>query len=141
MTPAQPANGRRWPLQSASSIALHLVYPQIAGSGSFVVGALTPSGRCSIEWTVGGLPTARRGRKPGGQWGWFYYDHEDWYWGHGRSEVDTTEKRINIYRNGRVTVTFEWESERFRLLRTDFPQRTLTGAQELMPAGWTIAQQ
>jgi hypothetical protein len=24
-------------------------------------------------------------RKPGGAWGWFYYDHEDDYWGQGRS--------------------------------------------------------
>jgi hypothetical protein len=79
-------------------------------------------------------------RKPGRRWGWFYYDHEDWYWGHGRTEVDTVAKRISVFRGGHVTVTFDWEPERFRLLRTDFPQREFTAPQKLMPVGWSIAQ-
>jgi hypothetical protein len=47
---------------------------------------------------------------------------------------------MSVYRDGRVTVTFDWASERFRLLRTDFPQREITGAQQLMPVGWSITQ-
>jgi hypothetical protein len=94
----------------------------------------------TCNWDLEFFTTSCYYRKPGGQWGWFYYDHQDWYWGRGRAEVDSVAKRISIYRNQRVTVTFEWESERFRLLRSDFPQRELIKAQEWMPGGWSIAQ-
>jgi hypothetical protein len=107
--------------------------------------AVAPDGTefCVVQtcnWDLEFFTTSCYYRKPGGQWGWFYYDHQDWYWGRGRAEVDTAAKRISVYRGGRATVTFDWESERFRLLRTDFPQREFTGAQELMPVGWSIAQ-
>ena len=110
-----------------------------------VARAVAPGGTefCVVQtcnWDLEFFTTSCYYRKPGGQWGWFYYDHEDWYWGHGRAEVDPVAKRISIYRDGRVTVTFEWESERFCLLRTDFPHRAFTGAQLWMPAGWSIAQ-
>ena len=110
-----------------------------------VARAVAPDGTefCVVQtcnWDLEFFTTSCYYRKPGGQWGWFYYDHEDWYWGSGRAEVDTTAKRISIYRSERATVTFDWESERFCLLRPDFPQRTFTGAQELMPAGWSVAQ-
>src|SRR3954471_22955472 len=102
--------------------------------------AVAPDGTefCVVQtcnWDLEFFTTSCYYRKPGGQWGWFYYDHQDWYWGRGRAEVDTAAKRISVYRGGRATVTFDWESERFRLLRTDFPQREFTGAQELMPVG------
>jgi len=108
-----------------------------------VARAVAPDGTefCVVQicnWDLEFFTTSCYYRKAGGQWGWFYYDHEDWYWGHGRAQVDAAAKRISIYRGGRVTVTFDWESERYRLLRTDFPQREFTGAQELMPAGWSI---
>jgi hypothetical protein len=110
-----------------------------------VARAVAPDGTefCVVQtcnWDLEFFTTSCYYRKPGGKWGWFYYDHEDWYWGHGRAEVDSAAKRISIYRDRRVTVTFDWESERFRLLRTDFPQREFTGAQEWMPTGWSIAQ-
>lgn len=110
-----------------------------------VARAVAPDGTefCIVQtcnWNLEFFTTSCYYRKPGGRWGWFYYDHEDWYWGRGRAEVDDAFKRISIFRDGRVTVTFDWESERFRLLRADFPQREFTGAQELMPAGWSITQ-
>jgi hypothetical protein len=110
-----------------------------------VARAVAPDGTefCVVQkcnWDLEFFTTACYYRKPGGRWGWFYYDHEDWYWGRGRAEVDDRFKRISILRDDRVTVTFDWESERFQLRRTDFPQRTFTGAQEWMPAGWSIAQ-
>jgi hypothetical protein len=108
-----------------------------------VARAVAPEGTefCVVQtcnWDLEFFTTSCYYRKPGAQWGWFYYDHEDWYWGYARAEVDTLAKRISIYRGGSVTVTFDWESERFRLLRTDFPQREFTGAQEFMPAGWSL---
>ena len=110
-----------------------------------VARAVAPDGTefCVVQtcnWDLEFFTTSCYYRKPGGEWGWFYYDHEDWYWGRGRAVVDAAAKNIRVYRGGRVTVTFDWESERFRLLRTDFPQREFTGAQEWMPAGWSIAQ-
>jgi hypothetical protein len=110
-----------------------------------VASAIAPDGTefCVVQtcnWDLEFFTTSCYYRKPGGQWGWFYYDHEDWYWGSGRAEVDNVFKRISIIRDGRVTVTFDWQSERFRLLRGDFPQREFAGAQQLMPVGWSIAQ-
>jgi len=110
-----------------------------------VARAVAPDGTefCVVQkcnWEFEFFTTSCFYRKPGGRWGWFYYDHEDWYWGRGRTEIDGVTKRINIIRDGHVTVTFDWESERFRLLRTDFPHRELTGPQQLMPAGWSMSQ-
>ena len=94
----------------------------------------------TCNWDLEFFTTSCYYRKPGGQWGWFYYDHQDWYWGRGRAEVDSAAQRISIYRDGRLTVTFDLESERFRLLRTDFPRREFVGAQLWMPAGWSLAR-
>jgi hypothetical protein len=77
-------------------------------------------------------------RKPDGNWGWFYYDHEDSYWGHARADIDNATKRISILRDGKLTATFDWEPSRFRLLRADFPERDVVGAQKWMPSGWDI---
>jgi hypothetical protein len=94
----------------------------------------------TCNWNLEFFNTSCYYRKPAGRWGWFYYDHQDWYWRRGRAEVDTVAKRISIYRGNKVTATFDWESEKFRLLRPDIPQREYTGAQELMPKEWNIAQ-
>jgi hypothetical protein len=117
----------------------HINSPRVVARG------VAPDGTefCVVQtcnWNLEFFTTSCYYRKRGGQWGWFYYDHEDWYWRRGRTEVDTTAKRMSVYRDGRVTVTFDWASERFRLLRTDFPQREITGAQQLMPVGWSITQ-
>jgi hypothetical protein len=111
-----------------------------------VARAVAPDGTefCVVQkcnWDLEFFTTSCFYRKPGGRWGWFYYDHEDWYWGRGRTEIDNAAKRISIIRDGRVTVTFDWESEGFSLLRGDFPHRQFKGAQEWMPVGWSIAQQ
>jgi len=92
------------------------------------------------NWDFEFFTTACYYRRPGGRWGWFYYDHQDWYWGRGHAEIDERSKRISIIRDGRITVTFDWELERVRLLRSAFPHRTFIGAQEWMPEGWSIAQ-
>ena len=86
------------------------------------------------NWDLELFTTSCYYRKPGGRWGWFYYDHEDWYWMNGRSEVDVKAKQIRIYREQACVTTFDWETETFQLLRRDFPHRKLIGAQEV--AGW-----
>ena len=75
-------------------------------------------------------------RKPGGPWGWFYYDHEDDYWDKGAAEVDPETKQIRIIRDGRVTVKFDWETEIYRKIEKGGNDRTTTGAQSWMPYGW-----
>jgi len=109
----------------------------------YVVRVVAPDGTefCIVQtcnWDLELFTTSCYYRKPGGHWGWFYYDHEDWYWRRGQVDVDPVAKRIRVYRDGRVTVTFDWDSERFRLFRTDIPQREITGAQQWLPAGWSI---
>lgn len=49
-------------------------------------------------------------RRPGARWQWFYYNHEDWYWRRGRTEVDAEAKQIRVYRGGALTAQFDWET-------------------------------
>lgn len=99
-----------------------------------VARAVTPDGVelrviQGCNWDPEGFYTSVYYRKPGSPWGWFYYDHQDIYWGSGRAEVNPQAKRITIYRAGRVTATFDWETERFVLLRQDCAPRESIGAQ------------
>lgn len=108
-----------------------------------VVRAIASDGTefCIVQkcnWDLEFFTTSCYYRKPGGRWGWFYYDHEDWYWRRGQAEVDEEMKRISIFRDGRATVTFDWESEVFHLLRM---HRTIKGAQGWMPSGWSVTQE
>jgi hypothetical protein len=103
----------------------------------------------TCSWDFDLFTTSCYYRKPGhDRWGWFYYNHEDWYWGRGRAEIDPVAKRITIYRGGRATATFDWESERFCLLPAALSPERLRdtgaerfGAQEIMPEGWSIPLQ
>jgi hypothetical protein len=77
-------------------------------------------------------------RKPGGTWGWFYYDHQDIFWRHGQTEIDPNAKRITILRGGRRTITFDWESETYTKWAGQRADRIFKGAQRWFPAGWTV---
>ena len=128
---------------TAIIFARHIAQPRL------VARAVAPDGTefCVVQtcsWDFDFFTTSCYYRKAGhDRWGWFYYNHEDWYWGHGRAEVDPAAKRITIYRAGRATATFDWESERFCLLAGALSPGRLrdagaehTSAQEMMPAGW-----
>ena len=80
-----------------------------------VTRAVAPNGIEFLILQTLGEPfnTSAHYRKPGGPWGWFYYDHEDWYWGKGRAVVDLKEKLIKVYRGREVVATFAWETETF----------------------------
>jgi hypothetical protein len=111
-----------------------------------VARAVAPDGTefCVVQkctWDGDLFNTACYYRKPGGPWGWFYYDHEDWYWEHGRADVDEKAKRISVIRDGRVTATFDWESETYELVRAGSSTRTVIGAQDWKPVGWSIGQE
>lgn len=77
-------------------------------------------------------------RKPGGRWGWFYYDHQDIYWRRGEVLINPDAKRISVYRNGTLVVTFDWQTEIFRKYADKCIVRMFTNAQVWLPANWTV---
>lgn len=84
----------------------------------------------TCNWDPEGFTTAVYYLRPGKTWGWFDHDHQDDYWGHGKAEVDMASKRIKIFRGKHLTATFEWETERFWLLREGMRQPIISsGAQ------------
>lgn len=72
-------------------------------------------------------------RSPGKPWGWFYYDHDDYFWARGKVEVDTSEGVFRVHRKGIITATFRWGTEEFVLSRPNFPRRHFKAAQEWFP--------
>ena len=85
------------------------------------------------NWSGEPFTTSFVFRKPGTNWGWFYYDHEDWFWRTGRVTLDTNSKTAIFYRGDRKAVTFQWDTEAYTLHRRN---RTITGAQSYMAPGW-----
>ena len=41
------------------------------------------------------FPTSFVYKKPGGPWGRFYFDHQDWYWGRGSIVISTNPPMAN----------------------------------------------
>jgi hypothetical protein len=74
-------------------------------------------------------------RKKGGNWGWFYYEHEDTRWYRSLSHIRLTEdaRSATVYRLFWPVATFDLEQESFTLLRWGRPSRT----QQLMPNNWS----
>ena len=115
------------------SFLWHIDKPRI------VARAVSPDGveMCIVQecnWDGEPFTTRFVFHKPGTNWGWFYYDHEDWYWRTGRVVLDTNSKTARFYRKGKPAVTFKWDTETYTLHRWN---RTLEGAQSYMPAGWS----
>jgi hypothetical protein len=108
-------------------------------SSARIVGrAVTPEGveLCVVQrcnWNGEPFTTAFVYRKPGGQWNWFYYDHEDWYWGHARIVLDTNASVAKIFRRDTEAITFDWSTETYTMHRW---QRTIIGPQGTMAPGW-----
>lgn len=102
-----------------------------------VARAITPDGvemrviqRCN--WNAEPFTTGFYFRKPGGQWGWFYFDHQDWYWSRAPVRIDTNAGKAVFFRKGSPAITFAWSNEAYTLHRWN---RTLTGAQSRLPSG------
>jgi hypothetical protein len=83
------------------------------------------------NWSGEPFTTSFIYRKPGADWGWFYYDHQDWYWGRARVSLDPKARVAVFYRDNSPAVTFAWDTETYTLHRRN---RTLTGAQGQVPA-------
>jgi len=111
----------------------HISTPRVVGR------AVAPDGTemCIVQecnWSAEPFTTSFVYRRPGGQWGRFYFDHQDIYWGRSRVSLDTNAQRAVFYRGGSPAVTFSWPSETYTMHRWN---RTMTGAQWQMPAGWS----
>lgn len=120
-------------IAGACGFLAHIAKPRV------VARAITPEGveMCVVQhcnWNAELFTTAFYYHQPGTNWGWFYYDHEDGYWGSGRVKLDTNARVAVIYRGNQPAITFDWATETYTLQRW---KRTITGAQQYMPAGWS----
>jgi hypothetical protein len=64
----------------------------------------------TFTWSGDLFNTSFHYRRPGGEWVWRYYSHEDGYWGHGRVELDKPRRVATIYRDGKPTIEFHWDT-------------------------------
>lgn len=69
-------------------------------------------------------------KKPGTNWGWFYYDHQDLPWLSGRIQLDTTNKTATIFRGSKAVARYDWSNDTF----THFQRGTTTEPQS---STWT----
>ncbi len=118
-------------LLSIGLVIRHINGPRI------VARAVAPDGTemCIVQkcnWGGEPFTTSFYYRKPGGTWGWLYYDHQDWYWGTSEVSLDTNAAVATFYRKNKPAVTFAWGTEKYTLLRGN---RTSVGAQFQLPPG------
>jgi len=121
---------------SIAIFIIHISVPRVVGR------AVAPDGTemCIVQqcnWNPEPFTTSFVFRKPGSNWCWFYFDHQDWYWGASRATLDTNNQIAVFYRGNTPAVTFAWMKEIYTLHRWN---RTLTGAQEQLPVNWTPNQ-
>ena len=100
--------------------------------------AVAPDGTemCIVQrfnWSVELFTTSFVYRKPGGQWGEFYFDHEDDFWAGSRVTLDPAAQVAVFFRGGKPAITFDWASETYTMHRLNW---TFTGAQSTRPADW-----
>ena len=107
--------------------------------GRRVVGrAVAPDGTemCIVQkcnWSGEPFTTSFVYRRPNSTWSWFYFDHQDNYWGVSPVSLDTNAGVAVFYRGTAPAVTFAWATEVYTMHRWN---RTMTGAQSQLPAEW-----
>ena len=111
----------------------HLTGPRVVGQ------AVSPEGveMCVVQrynWSGEPFTTSFVFRKPGKNWGWFYFNHQDSYWGNSRVVMNPSNQTAVFYRGTAPAVTFDWASETYTLHRRN---QIVTGAQNRLPAGWS----
>jgi hypothetical protein len=65
-----------------------------------------------FTWSGDLFNTSFHYRRPGGDWVWRYYSHEDGYWGRGTVTLDPSSHVASIDRDGRSTILFNWDTLR-----------------------------
>jgi hypothetical protein len=104
-----------------------------------VARAVAPDGTemCIVQkfnWSAELFTTSFVYRKPGGTWGWLYFDHQDDYWRTSRVSLDTNAGVAVFHRGNAPAITFAWATETYTMHRWN---RTMTGPQSRLPAGWS----
>ena len=110
----------------------HISMPRIVGR------AIAPDGTemCIVQqcnWSTEMFTTSFVYRRPGGDWRWFYFDHQDGYWGSSTVSLDSDREAAVFYQGDAPAVTFAWRTDTYTLHRWS---RTITGAQRQLPNGW-----
>jgi hypothetical protein len=110
----------------------HISAPRVVGR------AMAPDGTemCIVQqcnWSAEPFTTSFVYRRPGGNWGRFYFDHQDGYWGSSRAVLDTNRRLAVFYRGSSPAVTFAWATRTYTLHRWN---RVDTNPTQ-MPAGWS----
>ncbi len=115
------------------SLIVAVLFCWVVSKPRVVARGLAPNGIefCLVQRLGEPFATSAFYRQPGGRWGRFYYDHEDWLWIGGKVEVDQEDKSIKVYRSGKLTASFAWETGTYTLPRMN---RTTTGP-EWLPTG------
>jgi len=118
-------------IASVVLVLFHINGPRVVGR------AAAPDGTemCLVQkcnWNGEPFTTSFVYRRPGGTWNWFYYDHQDSYWGRSRVELDTNAGVVVFYRGQYPAVTFEWATKTYKMRHGN---RTTIGGDPL-PAGW-----
>ncbi len=112
------------------AVVRHLNGPRLVGR------AVSPDGveMCVVQrcnWSGEPFTTSFYCRYPGSNWAWFYYDHEDWYWGYSSASLDTNAMLATFYRGTNAAIKFDWRRE----IYWRGYQVWATGAQSCLPAG------
>ena len=120
----------------AASVGLFLHH---ISSPRVIARAVAPDGTemCVVQqcnWSAEPFTTSFVYRRPGSTWGWFYFDHQDLYWGSSRVALDTNAGVAVFYRGRAPAITFAWPTEIYTTHRWN---RTMTGAQSRLSAGWS----
>jgi len=66
--------------------------------------------RQTFTWSGDLFNTSFHYRRPEGEWVWRYYSHEDGFWGRGRVELDESSRIATVYRGGKPTIKFHWDT-------------------------------
>ena len=120
-------------------IVVGVLFVRHIGRPRVVARAVAPDGTemCIVQrcnWNAEPFTTSFFYRRPGSNWGWFYFDHQDSYWSTSRVSLNTKTGVAVFYRGSSQAITFAWETEIYTMHRWD---RTMTGAQSQLPAGWS----
>jgi hypothetical protein len=86
-----------------------------------------------FNWSGEPFTTSFVYRKPGDAWRWFYYDHQDDYWGSSRVVLNTNANTAVFYRRSLPAVTFNWNTASYTLHR----RNTTNSPGSPMPGGWS----
>ncbi len=121
---------------SLALVVRRFVVPRIVGR------AVSPTGveMCVLQSYCWEYETKFVYRRPGTNWAWCYFDHEDDHWGIAPVVLDTNRGIATFHRDGRPALSFEWEMGVYRSGRLAGTTGGVSEEPRYMPADWTPAK-